>query len=72
MNSQGQQEVFISDLYAYARNAWTDLNLSQYIGATVVQIDGNDALKTLFAWAEEFEFMSKDPGVRAAAASGFA
>jgi hypothetical protein len=64
MNAAGQQEIYVSDLYSYSKGAWTDLNLAQYVGATIVKINGNDAVKTLYAWGEEFEFMSKDPGVR--------
>jgi len=62
MNANNQQEIYISDLYAYGPGGWPDLNLKQYIGATITTIDGQDAFKTLWTWAQESEFESKDTG----------
>ena len=63
LNAQGQQEIWVSDLYFYAKN-WPSLNLQQYLNMTIVSIDGKPALQTVLKWAVDNEFESKDPGSR--------
>eukprot|EP01128_Nolandella_sp_AFSM9_P012426 TRINITY_DN9271_c0_g1_i1.p1 TRINITY_DN9271_c0_g1~~TRINITY_DN9271_c0_g1_i1.p1 ORF type:complete len:616 (+),score=146.32 TRINITY_DN9271_c0_g1_i1:33-1850(+) len=59
------QSVEISGIYAFAeyKNSWPELTNEEYTGATIVEIDGVDAVKAITDFALEFGFVSKDPSV---------